>query len=147
MVGLALALVVFLGAPGLVPDVRAAKFTMSLQAPDEVMQHQNAELIAVVTDSQGQPVSGMPVEFRVAPGWENNVALSPQSITTQNGEARVAFRSDMTGVLYVTARAGDAAATTHVTVSGAGSTTRGGGLNQDDNPTNRTVTPVVPERR
>jgi len=129
MVGLALALVVFMGAPGLVPDARAAQFNMSLQAPNEVLQYQSAELVAVVKDSQGQPVNGMPVEFRVAPGWENNVTLSPQSITTQNGEARIVFQSDMTGVVDMTARAGDTTATTHITVSGAGSK-RGTPLNE-----------------
>ena len=141
MVGLALALVVFLGVPGLVPDARAAQFNMSLKAPDEIRQYQNAEMVAYVTDSQGQPVNGIPVQFRVAPDWENNVELSAQSIIAQNGEARVAFRPDMTGVLSLTARAGDASATTHVTVSGAGSTTRGGSLNTDDNPSSRRISP------
>ena len=131
MVGLALALVVFLGAPGLVPDARAAQYNVSLQAPDELLQYQNAEVVAIVTDSQGRPVNGIPVEFRVAPGWENNVALTPQSISTQNGQARVVFRSDMTGVVYMTAQAGDATATTHITVSGTGSK-RGGIANEPD---------------
>jgi hypothetical protein len=129
MVGLALALVVFLGAPGLVPDARAAQYNVSLQAPDELLQYQNAEVVAIVTDSQGRPVNGIPVEFRVAPGWENNVALTPQSISTQNGQARVVFRSDMTGVVYMTAQAGDATATTHITVSGSGSR-RGSPINE-----------------
>jgi len=141
MVGLALALVLLLGAPGLVPDAMAAQFNVSLKAPDEVTQYQNAELVAYVTDSQGQPVNGIPVEFRIAPEWENNVALSPRSIITQNGEARVAFRPDVPGVIAMTARAGDGAATTHVTVSGANSTTRGRGINTDDTPANRQVTP------
>jgi len=129
IVGLALALVVCLGAPGLVPDASAAQFNVALQAPNELLQYQNAEVVAVVTDSQGRPVNGIPVEFRVAPGWENSVALSPQSANTQNGEARIAFRSDMTGVVYMTARAGDASATTHITVSGSGS--RRGGMATD----------------
>src|SRR5690349_18275894 len=98
IVGLALALIVGLGAPGLVPDASAAQFNVTLNAPDDLLQYQNAEVVAVVTDAQGQPVNGIPVEFRVAPGWENTVQLSPQSVSTQNGQARVAFRADMPGV-------------------------------------------------
>lgn len=124
--GLALILVVFLAAPGLAPDARAAQFNVSLQGPSELLQYQNAELVAIVTDSQGHPVSGIPVEFRVAPDWENNVVLSPQSISTENGEARVVFESDMPGVIYMTAQVGDTTATTHITVSGTGS--RRGGI-------------------
>src|SRR5262245_17927887 len=89
MVVLALTLVVFLGAPGLVPDARAAEFNVLLQGPDMVLQNHNAELVVVVTDSQGRPAHGVPVVFRVAPGWENDVTLSPQSIVTQNGRARI----------------------------------------------------------
>ena len=137
MVGLALALVVCLGAPGLVPDARAAEFNVLLQGPDMVLQNHNAELVVVVTDSQGRPANGVPVVFRVAPGWENEVTLSPQSIVTQNGRARIAFRPEMTGMLYLTAQVGDASATTRVTVSSPGSTIRGGGVITDDTPASR----------
>lgn len=144
IVGLALALVVCLGAPGLVPDASAAQFNVVLKAPEALLQYQSADVIAVVTDSQGQPVNGIPVEFRVAPGWENNVELSPQSVSTQNGEARVAFRSNMPGVVNMTARAGDASATTHITVSGSGS--RRGGMATDPEG-NRARDTIKDERR
>ena len=139
IVGLALALVVFLGALGFVQDAQAAQYNMSLRAPDEVLQYQNAELIATVTDSQGHPVNGIPVEFRAAPGWENNVTLAPQSITTQNGEARTVFRSDMTGMVNMTAQAGDATAMTHVTVSGTGS--KRSGFGNEEPPPSREGSP------
>jgi Bacterial Ig-like domain (group 1) len=144
IVGLALALVVFLGALGFVQDAQAAQYNMSLRAPDEVLQYQNTELIAVVTDSQGRPVSGIPVDFRVGPEWEKNVTLTPQRVTTQNGEARITFRSDMPGVVYMAAQAGDTTAETHITVSGSGSTTRGGTLSNEGMPPNRP--PEYPRR-
>jgi len=142
MVVLALALVVILGAPSFAQDARTAgRYNVSLRAPDEVLQYQNTELVAVVKDSQGNPVSGIPVDFRVGPGWEKDATLSPQRITTENGEARIVFRSDMTGVVYVTAQAGDTAATTPIAVSGSGSTTRGGTLSNEGSPANRTGSP------
>src|SRR5262245_27547513 len=52
MVGLALALAVFLGAPGLGQIVMAADGNhLALEAPSEVRQNETVELIAVVRDS------------------------------------------------------------------------------------------------
>lgn len=106
---------------------------MALRAPESVLQNQNVEMIAMVTDKNGQPVDGMPVQFQVPPGWENDVTLSDQSMTTKNGEARIFFRSGMTGVVAMTARAGDATATTRITVSGTGSNTKDQTVNPEGN--------------
>ena len=78
--------------------------------------------MAVVRDSQGQPVNGVPVEFRAQSGWENNITFTPQRPVTQNnGEARTIFLANMTGEVRVTARAGDSAMMAIIAVSGAGS--------------------------
>src|SRR5262245_3327936 len=121
IVGFALALVLFLGATGFVSDARAAQYNVSLQVPSGTLQYQNGELIATVTDSEGRPVSGIPVDLRVGPDWEKYVAVSPLPTTAQNGRARIVFRSDMPGVIYITAQAGDTTTTTYITISGSGS--------------------------
>lgn len=128
MVGLALALVVLLGAPGFVQTARTAgAYNLSLETPQTVTQYQKVELAAVVRDSQGQPVDGVPVEFWVESGWEKNIVLSSQRpVTQKNGAARSTFQSDMTGVIRITAQVGDSATTAHIAVTGAGSTTTGG---------------------
>jgi hypothetical protein len=124
LVGLALALVVLVGALGVGQTARAAEaYRLALEAPITVTQNKNTELVAVVRDSQGHPVSGVPVDFRVESGWEKNITLSSQrAVTDQKGEAHTTFQSRMTGVVHITVRAGDSATTAHITVSGAGST-------------------------
>ena len=68
--GLALVLVGLLGVLALAPSAWAADdYSVSLQAPDLIRQFEDVELTAVVKDSQGQPVNGIPVTFQVAPGW------------------------------------------------------------------------------
>src|SRR5215468_717338 len=71
MVGLALALVVLLGAPGLGQTVMAADGShLALEAPSEVTQNSTTELVILVRDSQGRPVNGVSVDFRAEPSWE-----------------------------------------------------------------------------
>ena len=124
LVELALALGVLLGALGVGQTARAAEaYRLALEAPITVTQNKNTELVAVVRDSQGHPVSGVPVDFRVESGWEKNIKLSSQrAVTDKKGEAHTTFQSSMTGVVHLTVHAGDSATTAHITVSGAGST-------------------------
>jgi hypothetical protein len=120
--GLALVLVGLVGALGLWQDVRAAgNYTVSLQAPDIVRQFENAELIAVVKDSQGQPVNGIPVTFQVAPEWQKTTKVAPNPATTSNGIAKAVFEAGLTGVVAVAAQVGDTTMTTRITVTGSGS--------------------------
>jgi hypothetical protein len=68
--GLALVLVGLLSVLGWASTARAADdYSVSLQTPDLIRQFEDVELTAVVKDSQGQPVNGIPVTFQVAPGW------------------------------------------------------------------------------
>src|SRR5215471_7270270 len=77
MVGLALALAVVLEAPDLGQTVMAADGNhLTLEAPSEVRQNETVELIAVVRDSQGRPVNGVPVGFRAESGWEKNIIFT-----------------------------------------------------------------------
>ena len=127
MVGLALALAVVLEAPDLGQTVMAADGNhLALEAPSEVRQNETVELIAVVRDSQGRPLNGVPVGFRAEPGWEKNILFSPQNPTTlENGEARTTLTANMTGIVHITAQAGDKAMTAAITVTGAGSSGAG----------------------
>ena len=123
MVGLALTLAVFLGAPGLGQIVMAADGNhLALEAPSEVRQNETVELIAVVRDSQGRPVKGVSVGFRAESGWEKNIMFAPPRPTTlENGEARTMLTANMTGIVHITAQAGDKAMTVALTVAGSGS--------------------------
>jgi len=127
MVGLALALVVLLGAPGLGQTVMAADGSrLALEAPSEVTQNSTTEIVVMVHDSQGRPVNGVSVDFRAEPSWEKNIMFSPQRpVTLENGEARTTFTPNMTGIVHITAQAGDKAMTAAITVTGAGSSGAG----------------------
>jgi Big-like domain-containing protein len=119
MVGLALALVVLIGAQGF---GQTAKYHLALEAPMDATQNEAINLVAIVRDSQGQPVNAVPVEFSVPSDWQNNITFTPQRPTTQNnGQASTMFQSNMTGEVRVTARAGDSAMVAIIAVSGAGS--------------------------
>ncbi len=120
--GLALVLVSLLSVLGWVPTARAADdYSVSLQAPDLIRQFEDVELTAVVKDSQGQPVNGIPVTFQVAPDWQQDTTLVPIRTLTQDGIANTVFQADMPGVVRVTVQAGNTSQTTHITVTGAGS--------------------------
>src|SRR5919197_699854 len=76
--GLVLVLVGLVGVLGLVPNARAADdYSVALQTPDLIRQFEDVELTAVVKDSQGRPVRGIPVTFQVAPDWQNTTRLIP----------------------------------------------------------------------
>jgi hypothetical protein len=118
----ALVLAGLIGVLGFGQDVRAAgNYNVSLQAPNLVKQFENVELIAVVKDSQGQPVNGVPVTFQVAPEWQRTTKLAPNQVTTYNGLASATFEGGMPGVVTVAAQVGDTTKTTHITVTGSGS--------------------------
>ena|SRR5215831_20068580 len=120
--GLALVLVGLVGVLGFGHDVRAASnYTMSLQAPDLVRQFENVELVAVIKDSQGQPVNGIPVMFQVPPTWQTTTRLVPNQAMTHGGIARATFEAGLPGVVTVVAQAGDTTKTMHITVTGSGS--------------------------
>ena len=120
--GLALVLAGLIGVLGFGQDVRAAgNYNVSLQAPNLVKQFENVGLIAVVKDSQGQPVNGVPVTFQVAPQWQRTTKLAPNQVTTYNGLASATFEGGMPGVVTVAAQVGDTTKTMHITVTGSGS--------------------------
>jgi hypothetical protein len=111
-----------LGSLGFAQNARAAgDYSITLRAPDEVKQFENTELTAVVKDSQGRPVNGIPVTFQVPDDWQKNARLVPSQVTTQDGTARTSFDANMPGVVTVTAQAGNTTETTHITVTGSGS--------------------------
>jgi hypothetical protein len=120
--GLALVLVGLIGVLGFAHNARAAgDYSVSLQAPDLVRQFENTELTAVVKDSQGQPVNGIPVTFQVALDWQNNTRLIPAQVMTHDGTASAVFEADMPGVVLVTVQVGNTTETTHITVTSTGS--------------------------
>src|SRR5262249_8021148 len=120
--GLALILVGLLGGLGLAPAARAAgAYSVSLRTPNLVRQFERVELRAVVKDSQGQPVNGMPVTFQVPPAWQNTTRLLPAQALTQAGTAHTVFEATMPGVVLVTVQVGNTTETTHITVTGTGS--------------------------
>jgi hypothetical protein len=119
LVGLALALVVLMGAPGF---GQTPKYHLALEAPMDATQNEGLSLVAIVRDSQGQPVNAVPVEFSVPSDWQNNITFTPQRPVTQNnGQASTMFQSNMTGEVRVTARVGDSTMMAIIAVSGAGS--------------------------
>jgi hypothetical protein len=120
--GLALVLVALLGVLGWASTARAADdYSVSLQAPDLIFQFEDAQLTAVVKDSQGQPVNGIPVTFRVAPDWKRDTTLEPVQTLTRDGIASTVFQADMPGIVTVSVQAGNTTQTTQITVSGNGS--------------------------
>jgi hypothetical protein len=120
--GLALVLVGLLGVLGWVQTAKAAgDYSITLRAPDEVRQYENVELTAVVRDSQGQPVNGVPVTFQVPPDWRQNARVVPNQVTTTNGTANASFDANMPGVVMVTAQAGNTTQTARITVTASGS--------------------------
>jgi len=119
---LALGLVGLLGVLVFTPHARAADdYSVSLQTPAFVRQFQNVALTAVVKDSQGQPVDGIPVTFQVAPEWRKDTAVVPNQATTSDGTASAVFHADIPGVVMVTVQVGNTTQTTHITVTGYGS--------------------------
>ena len=120
--GLTLALVGLLSVLGWASTARAADdYSVSLQTPDLIRQFEDVELTAVVKDSQGQPVNGIPVTFQVAPDWQHDTTLVPSQALTRDGKASTVFQAAVPGVVQVTVQAGNSTQTTHITVTGAGS--------------------------
>ena len=120
--GLVLVLVGLVGVLGLVPNARAADdYSVALQTPDLIRQFEDVELTAVVKDSQGRPVRGIPVTFQVAPDWQHDTTVMPSQTLTRDGTASMVFQAAVPGVVRVTVQAGHTTQTTHLTVTGAGS--------------------------
>ena len=108
------------GAP---PAMAAGVSHLVLEAPTTGTQHKEFVIVAEVRDSAGQQVNGVPVEISVEPDWQKNIRFTPQrSMTENNGEALSLVVPNITGIVHITARAGDRAMTTRITVSSAGST-------------------------
>jgi cytochrome c oxidase assembly factor CtaG len=119
---LALVLVGLMGTLGFAQTARAAgDYSMKLRAPAEVRQFENVDLTAIVTDSQGQPVNGVPVTFQLPPDWQKNARVVPNQVMTSNGTANAAFDANMPGVVMVTAQAGNTSQTARITVTAQGS--------------------------
>ena len=119
VVGLALALVVLMGAPGF---GQSAKYHLALEAPMDATQNEALNLVATVRDSQKQPVNAVPVEFSVPSEWQNNITFTPQRpVTENNSQASTMFQSNMTGEVRITARTGGSTMMAIIAVSGAGS--------------------------
>jgi hypothetical protein len=115
-------------APSVAPPAMAAGgYHLMLEVPMTGTQNREFMIVAEVRDSGGQPVNGVPVEFSVVePDWQKNIMFTPQrSMTEDNGGAPSLVVADMTGIVHITARAGDQAMTARITVSGAGSTGAG----------------------
>ena len=111
-------------APSAAPPAMAGGVSrLVLEAPTTSTQNKEFMIVAEVRDSGGQPVNGVPVEFSVEPEWQKNVSFTPQRpVTEDNGDAVTLVVPNMTGIVHITARAGDKEMTTRVTVTGAGST-------------------------
>jgi len=75
----------------------------------------------VVKDSQGQPVSGVPVTFQIPADWQQNARVVPNRVMTYNGTANAAFDANMPGVVMVTAQVGNTTQTARITVTSSGS--------------------------
>src|SRR5438105_2376751 len=119
--GLALVLVVLLGASGFAQARATGDYNIKLRAPDEVKQFENTDLTVVVKDSQGQPVSGVPVTFQVPADWQQNARVVPNQVMTIDGTARTFFDANMPGVVMVTAQVGNTTETARITVTSQGS--------------------------
>src|SRR5262249_46580861 len=114
-------------APSAAPPAMAAEaYRLVLEAPSTGTQNREFMIVAEVRDSAGQPVNGVPVVFSVEPEWQKNVSFTLQrSMTEDNGGAPSLVVANMTGIVHITARAGDQEMTARITVSGAGSTGAG----------------------
>jgi len=114
-------------APSVAPPAMAAGVShLVLEVPTTGTQNREFVIVAEVRDSAGQPVNGVPVEFSVEADWQKNVSFTPQrSMTEDNGGAPSLVVANMTGIVHITARAGDQEMTARITVSGAGSTGAG----------------------
>jgi uncharacterized OB-fold protein len=114
-------------APSAAPPAMAAGASrLVLEAPSTGTQNKEFVIVAEVRDSAGQPVNGVPVEFSVEPDWQKNISFTPQRpVTENNGDAVTLVVPNMTGIVHITARAGDREMTARITVSGAGSTGAG----------------------
>ena len=119
--GLALVLVVLLGASGFAQAKATGDYDIKLRAPDEVKQFENTDLTVVVKDSQGQPVSGVPVTFQIPADWQKNARVVPAQVTTIDGTARASFDASMPCVVVVTAQVGNTTETARITVTSHGS--------------------------
>jgi len=119
--GLALVLVVLLGASGFAQARATGDYNIKLRAPDDVKQFENTGLTVVVKDSQGQPVSGVPVTFQVPADWQQNARVVPNQVMTIDGTARTFFDANMPGVVMVTAQVGNTTETARITVTSQGS--------------------------
>ena len=119
--GLALVLVVLLGASGFAQARATGDYNIKLRAPDDVKQFENTGLTVVVKDSQGQPVSGVPVTFQVPADWQQNARVVPNQVMTIDGTARTSFDANMPGVVMVTAQVGNTTETARITVTSHGS--------------------------
>ena len=75
----------------------------------------------MVKDSQGQPVSGVPVTFQIPADWQQNARVVPDQVMTIDGTARTSFDASMPGVVKVPAQVGNTTATARITVTSYGS--------------------------
>ncbi len=81
-----------------------------LTPPNSTLPHnyQGFGVVSVeVTNAQGQPVDGVPVEFHLDPKWAQRASLTPTRADTQAGLAQAVLTPDVIGLVWVEARVQD----------------------------------------
>ena len=128
-------------APKLVGPTPSHGYFVSLRIPDPIIYPRRSgassssqatrksELIVLVQDAQGQPIDGVPVEFKLAPEWARDASITPQRATTRGGAVRAILESDDIGLVYFNVRVDGLPQKSFVTVQNraTGTGTSGGG--------------------
>jgi hypothetical protein len=106
-------------APRRVGPTVPSGYIFTLVAPSQVFRGTAEDVIVRVQDAQGNPVDGVPVEFRVEPKWAADASLTPR-VLTRGGIARSIFQADIIGLVQITAQVEQTALTTTIVVISRG---------------------------
>jgi hypothetical protein len=74
------------------------------------------EIIVQVYDTQGNPVDGVAVAFKVDPKWATEATVAPSRTVTHKGVARTVFQADVIGTVGITAQVEQMTQTARISV-------------------------------
>src|SRR5437667_11910243 len=87
--------------PKLVGPTASSGYFFSFDVPFSILRSESAELVVHVQDAEGNPVDGIPVEFRVEPAWVHSASGCASCLITTRGQTRAVFLVSRMGIFHL----------------------------------------------
>lgn len=96
----------------------AASYRVTLPAASQTTRLRPLPLTVHVTDTDGQPVDNVAVQFRIAQTGLTAAQVEPPTVLTRDGQATAVFRARAAGQISIAITVDDHTETVHISVLG-----------------------------